>query len=374
VKLTEEFTQAVKAELNFTKEGQYTDQLRLNLSQSQWFDPSQIIIPKVFWEITTEKILVLEWLEGGPLLDADLSVPPSEKSLSERKKAITSLLFRAFFQQLYRDGFFHADPHPGNLFYLPDGRIAIIDCGMIGRLDPRTRQILTEMLLAIFDLDAQRCSQLTLELSESTNIPDLENLKLDYERMLRKYYDLSLSQFNFSEVVYKILQIARQNKIKVPGSLGLYAKCLANLEGTGRQFNPSLNLFDEIKPLMTDLFRLQLIGNTPLETSLRTILDLKTTFLKTPRQMDVFLNRLTSETLQWNIRLKDLDPVRRSIDESANRLSFSVVVGSLIMGAAIISTGANTPELIIVTDILFAAATLLGLWLIISILRSGRLK
>lgn len=374
VKLTEEFTQAVKAELNFTKEGQYTDQLRLNLSKSEWFDPSEIIIPKVFWEISTEKTLVLEWLEGGPLLDADLSFPPSEKSLPERKKAITSLLFRAFFQQLYRDGFFHADPHPGNLFYLPDGRIAIIDCGMIGRLDPRTRQILTEMLLAIFDLDAQGCSQLTLELSESTNIPDLENLKLDYERMLRKYYDLSLSQFNFSEVVYEILQIARQNKIKVPGSLGLYAKCLANLEGTGRQFNPSLNLFDEIKPLMTDLFRLQLIGNTPLQTSLRTVLDLKTTFLKTPRQMDLLLNRLTSETLQWNIRLKDLDPVRRSIDESANRLSFSIVVGSLIMGAAIISTGANTPELIIVTDILFAAATLLGLWLIISILRSGRLK
>ena len=175
-------------------------------------------------------------------------------------------------------------------------------------------------------------------------------------------------------MVYEILQIARQNKIKVPGSLGLYAKCLANLEGTGRQFNPSLNLFDEIKPLMTDLFRLQLIGNTPLQTSLRTVLDLKTTFLKTPRQMDLLLNRLTSETLQWNIRLKDLDPVRRSIDESANRLSFSIVVGSLIMGAAIISTGANTPELIIVTDILFAAATLLGLWLIISILRSGRLK
>jgi len=374
VKLTEEFTQAVKAELNFTKEAQYTDQLRLNLSKSQWFDPSEIIIPKVFWEITTEKILVLEWLEGGPLLDADLSVPPSEKSLSERKKAITSLLFRAFFQQLYRDGFFHADPHPGNLFYLPDGRIAIIDCGMIGRLDPRTRQILTEMLLAIFDMDAQGCSQLTLELSESINIPDLENLKLDYERMLRKYYDLSLSQFNFSEVVYEILQIARQNKIKVPGSLGLYAKCLANLEGTGRQFNPNLNLFDEIKPLMTDLFRLQLIGNTPLQTSLRTVLDLKTTFLKTPRQMDVLLNRLSSETLQWNLRLKDLDPVRRSIDASANRLSFSIVVGSLIMGAAIISTGANTQELIIIADILFAAATLLGLWLIISILRSGRLK
>lgn len=374
VKLTDEFTQAVKAELDFTKEAYYTDQIRRNLAKGEWFDPSQIVIPQVFWEITTKKVLVLEWLDGVPLLTADLSQPPSDLSVSERKQAITTLLFRVFFQQLYKDGFFHADPHPGNLFYLSDGRIALIDFGMIGRLDPRTQQILTEMLLAIFDLDAQRCSQLTLELSESTQTPDLESLKLDYERMLRKYYDLSLSQFNFSEVVYEILQIARQNKIKVPGNLGLYAKCLANLEGTGRQFNPKLNLFDEIKPLLTDLFRMQLIGNTPLQTSLRTVLDLKTTFLKTPRQMDVLLNRLTSETLQWNVRLKDLEPVRRSIDESANRLSFSIVVGSLIMGAAIISTGGTNPQFVLISDVLFAVASLLGLWLIISILRSGRLK
>ncbi|MFM7190208.1 MAG: AarF/ABC1/UbiB kinase family protein, partial [Microcystaceae cyanobacterium] len=170
------------------------------------------------------------------------------------------------------------------------------------------------------------------------------------------------------------LQIARQNRLKVPGNLGLYAKCLANLEGAGRQFNQDLNVFDEIKPLMTDLFRLQLVGNTPLQTSLRTVLDLKTIALRTPRQFEVLLNRLTSETLQWNLRLRDLEPVRRSIDSSANRLSFSIVVGSLIMGAAIISTGANTQQWIIVSNSLFTAASLLGLWLVISILRSGRLR
>ncbi|MFM7575540.1 MAG: AarF/UbiB family protein, partial [Microcystaceae cyanobacterium] len=308
------------------------------------------------------------------ILQANLALPPSSISLQERKKAITTLLFRVFFQQLYIDGFFHADPHPGNLFYLSDGRIALIDCGMIGRIDPRTQQILTSMLLAIFDLDAQGCAQLTLELSEFRNQTDLEQLTLDYERMLRKYYDLNLAQLNFSEIVYEILQIARQNRLKVPGNLGLYAKCLANLEGAGRQFNQDLNVFDEIKPLMTDLFRLQLVGNTPLQTSLRTVLDLKTIALRTPRQFEVLLNRLTSETLQWNLRLRDLEPVRRSIDSSANRLSFSIVVGSLIMGAAIISTGANTQQWIIVSNSLFTAASLLGLWLVISILRSGRLR
>ncbi|ACB51602.1 unknown [Crocosphaera subtropica ATCC 51142] len=374
VKLADEFSQAIKAELKFTKEANYTDKIRQNLSESRWFDPQQLVIPKVYWDLTTDKILVLEWLYGKPILQADLTIPESRKSIEKKKQEITTLLFRAFFQQLYLDGFFHADPHPGNIFYLDDGRIAIIDCGMVGKLDPRTQQILTELLLAIFDLDAQGCTQLTIELSESGKVESLEKLRNDYEQILRKYYDLSLSQFNFSEVVYEILQIARKNRLKVPGNLGLYAKCLANLEGAARQFNPEINLFDEIKPLMTDLFRRQLIGDTPLQTSLRTVLDLKSIYLKTPRQIDILLDRLSSETLQWNFRLKELEPLRRSVDASANRLSFSIVLGSLIMGAAIISIGSSTQELSLISSVLFAAASLLGVWLIISILRSGRLK
>ncbi|MDJ0599090.1 MAG: AarF/ABC1/UbiB kinase family protein [Crocosphaera sp.] len=374
IKLADEFSQAIKAELKFTKEATYTDKIRHNLSESRWFDPQKLVIPKVYWQLTTDKILVLEWLYGQPILQADLTIPESSQSIEKKKQEITTLLFRAFFQQLYLDGFFHADPHPGNIFYLDDGRIAIIDCGMVGKLDPRTQQILTELLLAIFDLDAQGCTQLTIELSESGKVESLEKLRNDYEQILRKYYDLSLSQFNFSEVVYEILQIARKNKLKVPGNLGLYAKCLANLEGAARQFNPEINLFDEIKPLMTDLFRRQLIGDTPLQTSLRTVLDLKSIYLKTPRQIDILLDRLSSETLQWNLRLRELEPLRRSVDASANRLSFSIVLGSLIMGAAIISIGSSTQELSVISSVLFAAASLLGVWLIISILRSGRLK
>lgn len=374
VKLADEFTQTVQAELNFTTEAGYTDTLRKNLAKTTWFDPNQVIIPKVYWQFTNEKFLVLEWLDGVPILTADITQPPTSKSLADRKQEITTLLFRAFFQQLYIDGFFHADPHPGNLFYLNDGRLAIIDCGMIGRLDPRTRERLTEMLLAIVDLDAKRCSQLTVELSESVGKSNLQRLEVDYERMLRKYYDLSLAEFKFSEIVYEFLQIARINKLKVPASLGLYAKCLANLEGAGRQFNPELNLITEINPLITDLFRRQLFGTSPLQTSLRSVLDLKSLSLKVPRQMDVFLDRLTTETLQWNVRIPDLEPVRRSIDKSANRLSFSIVLGSLIMGAAIISVGSNSQQLTFIANLLFAAAALVGSWLVISILRSGRLK
>ncbi|TRU84608.1 MAG: AarF/ABC1/UbiB kinase family protein [Microcystis novacekii Mn_MB_F_20050700_S1] len=374
VNLAEEFIKAVNAELDFTQEGHYTDQLRYNLTQSRWSEPKQLVIPKIYWHLTNSRLLVLEWLEGKQILEADVSRPATEQAISQRKSEITRILFRSFFQQIYIDGFFHADPHPGNIFYLDDGRVALIDCGMVGRLDPQTQQILTELLLAIVDLDAKRCSQLTIKLSESVVPITLVQLEVDYERMLRKYYNLNLNQINFSEVVYELLQIARRNRIKLPGNLGLFAKSLANLEGTARKFNPDINILEEVKPLLTNILEQQLIGSTPLQTALRTVLDLKSFSLKSPRQIEVLLDGLTSETLNVNLKIRELDNLRRSLDNSANRLAFSVIIGSLIIGAAIVTASTQSRQLTIISTGLFATASLIGLWLVVGILRSGRLR
>jgi ubiquinone biosynthesis protein len=369
-----EFTKALEDELDFRLEAGFTDELRQNLSRSRWFDPTQLVVAEIFWNLTSEKLLVMEWLDGVPILSANLNNVENGVSPEQKRQEITTVLFRAFFQQLYIDGFFHADPHPGNLFYLADGRIALLDCGMVGRLDPRTQQILTEMLLAIIDLDAGRCAQLTLQLADSSQPVILSRLENDYDRMLRKYHNVNLGEMNFSQVIYEILQVARNNKIRLPSNMGLYAKTLANLEGLARAFNPKVNLFDEIQPLITDLFRRQLLGDNPVRSLLRTALDIKSLSLQSPRQIELLLDRVTSETLQWNLSLRGLDGMRRTLDDAANRLSFSILVGSLIMGAAIISTKAQTTQLSFLSSVLFAAASLLGLWLIISILRSGRLK
>lgn len=373
--IAEEFCKALEAELDFTREASFTDELRRNLSKSKWFDPTKLVIAEIHWDVTSPKLMVMEWLDGVPILSAKIGTDYNNgKDPTVERKEITTLLFRAFFQQLYIDGFFHADPHPGNLFYLRDGRVAILDCGMVGRLDPRTQQILTEMLLATVDLDAQRCAQLTLQLADSTQPVILSRLESDYDRMLRKYHNLNVAQINFSQIIYEILQVARNNKIRLPTNMGLYAKTLANLEGVARGFNPELNFFDEIKPLLTDLFRRQLLGDSPFRSLLRTALDLKSLSLQSPRQIESLLDRVTSETLQWNISLRGLDGLRRTMDDSANRLSLSILVGSLIMGAAIISTKAQTVQLSLLNNILFAVASFLGLWLVFSTLRAGSRK
>lgn len=373
VGLAEEFSAALEAELDFTKEAQNTDLLRRNMSQSRWFDPQHLFIPGIYWTCTSKRLLVLDWLDGKPLLEAQLKVDLGKESITVRHEA-TTLLFRVFFQQLFVDGFFHADPHPGNIFYLDDGRVALLDFGMVGRIDPRTQQTLTEILLAIADLDAQRCAQLTIELSDSGQPANLSKLENDYTRLLRKYYNVNLEQIKFSEVFYELLQTARDNQLKIPSNLGLYAKAIANLEGVARTFDPQINLLDELKPLTVDLFQRQLLGENPIQTLLRTALDLKSLSFQSPRLIELLLERVTNENLTWHLSLKDLEPLRRSVDDSANRLSFSIVVGSLIMGAAIISTKVQTAELSLASTILFAAASFLGLWLIISILRSGRLR
>ena len=374
VGLAEEFSKAIIAELDFTTEAEYTQQLRQNLSDTKLFDSQQLVIPQVYDNLTTTKLLTIEWLDGVPILEAKLPEVTGNQSEAKRRSELTTLLFRAFFKQVYIDGFFHADPHPGNIFYLQDGRLALLDCGMIGRLDPRTQQILTEMLLAIVDLDARRCSQLTLELAEGGQQVNLNRLTNDYDSMLRKYYNRSISQINFSEVIYEVLQVSRNNKIRLPSNMGLYAKTLANLEGVARSFYPQVNLLDEIRPLMADVFRRQLLGERPAETLLRIGLDFKSLSLRSPRMVELLLDRVTSETLKWNLNIPRLDILAISLEDSANRLSFSILVGSLIMGAAIISTGSATTQVSVLSNVLFAVASLLGLWLILSILRSGRLK
>jgi ubiquinone biosynthesis protein len=365
VSLAEEFSTALQAELDFTQEASYTEALRQNLLAGRWFDPTKIMVPEIDRQLSTQKILVMEWLDGVPLLSAQFTGKDYGGSSDNERQAATVLLFRAFFQQYLVDGLFHADPHPGNLFYLHDGRVAVLDCGMMGRLDSRTQAALVEMILAIVSSDAQRCAQITLQLAEPMGEIDLSRLEWDYDRLLHKYNNQSLQNMNASEAFYEILQAARRNNLRWPSNIGLFAKSLANLEGAGRQFNPNVNVFEEVRPLMNDMFQRQLVGDDLLQSLLRTGLELKHLSLQSPRQLAFLLNRFSSETLKLNVTIQDLDGIQNGINEAANRRSVSTVVAALIVGAAIIAASAPTPQLQLISNILFGVASILGLWLLI---------
>jgi len=376
ISLADEVANALQAELNFCREANYCDQLRRNLAASSWFEPDRVLVPEILWELTTEKLMVMEWLDGVPLLSATLQDNGNgrqnrdangERQVTERQ-SMTTLLFRAFFQQIFFDGFFHADPHPGNLLYVGDGRIALLDFGLVGRLDPKTQQVLTEIALAVVNTDAARCSQLTLQLAENSDGTDPEQLERDYSRLMGKYRNLNLAQVRFSQLICEMMAIIRDRNLKMPGNMALYAKTLANLEGVVRQLNPDVNLVEEARPLMGDLFRQKLVSDQSVPAALTTALDLQRLLQKSPRQLQLLLERLTAGKLKFHLGLKDVEHLHRTLNSSANRLSFSIVVGALILGAAIVATHHH------LSLILFALASLLGFWLLLSIMRSGKLK
>lgn len=366
VALASEFARALEAELDFTREAHHTEKLRQNLNRARWFKGDHLVIPAIHWPLTTDKILVMDWLDGEPILAR------TEPRGRDRDREAVTLLVRAFMQQYLIDGFFHADPHPGNLFALADGRVGILDCGMVGTLDPRTRGVLTELLLAILSGDPKRCAKIALELTEPVGPVDLMRLEKDYGRLLRRYYNLTLSEVNTSEAFQQILQAGVRNNLRWPGSIGLFAKSLTNLEGTARQLNPELDLEQELQPLMGDLFRLQILGDSPLESMLQTALEFKNLSLTSPRQLSFLLDRLSSETLRLTITIPEVDKLRRSISESANRRTFGTVLSALIIGTAILGSGQQTAQVQLFSNVLFGAAAVLGLWLLVSMLRSGQ--
>lgn len=329
--LAEEFAVSLRAELDFNQEGKNTESLRASLAGSPWFESGRVIVPRVFWRYTSRRILILEWIDGLPILT---------HPLPEDAPELAALVVRAFFQQIYVDGFFHADPHPGNLFRWQQTEgsslnIALLDCGMIGTLDPRTQQILTEQLLAIVQEDPQRFAQLTLDLGQVVDNVNFARLQGEFDRLLRQYYNRSLTQINFGALLYDMLRILRENGIRLPGNIGLYVKALANLEGVARALDPEFNLVETVKPLITELFRRRLFGTAPLQELLRTALDFRGLLLNLPRRFDLLMQRVTAETFLLRVQVIGIEPVQAGLVDASRRISLSILAGALVLAGAL---------------------------------------
>lgn len=358
--LAEEFATSLRAELDFTREGKNTDILRASLRGSPWFDPERVVIPAVYWQYTTRRVPVLGWIEGQPILSQPLPAASPE---------LADLAVRAFFQQIYVDGFFHADPHPGNLFRLEDPRtqkldVALLDCGMTGSLDPRTQQLLTEQLLAIVQEDPQRFAQLTLDLGQVVDNVNFARLQGEFDRLLRQYYNRSLAEINFGALLYDMLRVLRENGIRLPGNIGLYVKALANLEGVARSLDPEFNLIETVKPLITELFRRRLLGTAPLQETLRAALDLRELLLNFPRRVDLLLQRITAETFQLRVQVSGWEPVQLSLLEASRRITSGLITAALILAGTLAFAFDSTGHLFWLGTVLFALAAFIGFGLL----------
>ena len=369
VGLADQVLEALVRELDFRIEASNTLRLQRSLEGSSFVPDGQIRLPQVVQQLSSRSVLVLEWIEGASILS-----PEAREALEAGPGlvATTTALLGAFVEQYFVEGFFHADPHPGNLKVLADGRVILLDAGMVGLFDPRTRSNLLDLVLALINQDGARATDVLEQIAPPARgvKVDRQHLQRQLDQLIAKSFSKPLEELNFALFLAALLQLANRSGLRVPGTLGLFVKSVTNLEGVGNSLNPAFSFTGEMQPLVAQLLARAVM--LPQERLMQFGLDLRNLTIDSPRQLSQLLRRFSSDELVFAIQLEGLEAVRSSLDRLSQRISLAILVASLLLSATVMATLAQQPLLRDVSEGLFVGATLFGLWLIVSLLRSSR--
>jgi len=368
--IVEEFSKTVRKELDFIVESKNAQRFKKNFA-----DYEGVCIPAVYPDLTTEKVIVMERFEGVRIDDIKgiEAIGIDRKELARRGVDI-------YFKMIFEDGFFHADPHPGNIFVLPDGRIGLMDFGIVGWVTPEMMEKMANAFLAIVRRDFDLLINQYIELGIVSDKVDIETFKREFKadlvELLQPLYDLSISEVNFASYIETLTHLMVRHNLTIPSDLLLMNKTMLILDNIGRQLDPDFNFMLIAEPYASRLVRRRLSPGRLLEKARDNIVEAVELAQTTPRQLHIFLKRALKDELNFNVNLIGMQRLIKDIDRSSNRLAFSVIVAAIIIGSTMLIQSGPEGEafgLPTIGMVGFFIAFVFGIWLLISIIRSGRL-
>ncbi len=366
ISIVDEFSRVITKEIDFTYEAHNIDKFCKNFKES-----TTVQIPRVFWEYTKHKVITTEEITGIRMSDY-LTQPHSD----EEKKAVAANGANAILQQIFIDGFFHADPHPGNLFILPDNAAAFVDFGIVGRLDEDTRDVVVNLLIAVSTKNINGIIKALEMLGSVAEEHSLRDFKHDISDFVERFYDIPLKQIEISTILPQAVELMTRHKLKIPPQFHVMIKALATMDGVARQLDPDFNTIAHTRPFVERLVHerhdpKRIYKNVALYSS--ELLDILKVI---PKDTYEIIKKIKTGTLKIEFEHQGLSKFIAEMDKSSNRISFSLVISALIIGSSLIIM-ANKGPLVYGFPVLgilgFVFAGLLGLGLAIGILRSGRL-
>jgi ubiquinone biosynthesis protein len=366
VGLVKEFRRNIMRELNFTREGRTVDRFAVNFADSE-----TVYTPKIFWDYTGDLVLTMEYVPGIKISDLE--------KLSEQGYDLKEIARRgsdAFLKQVLEFGLFHADPHPGNVFILPDQVICMLDYGMVGRLGQDLRDQLIDLLQALLNRDVDRIISQLLYSGELADESDLRSLRRDLHDFIEDYYDLVLQDIKVGRLLSEFIEILTQHRIHFPADYMLLAKALVIMEGVGRQLDPDFNMISQMRPYIKRMVLERFSPKNMSEQAGRIAHSYTSLAKNLPQDIKEFLNRLNRNQFKIDLEHRGLEKLVTDLDRSSNRVSFAVVIGSLIVGSSLVMQIDKGPMVLgfpVLGLLGYSIAGLLGLWLAVGILRSGRL-
>ena len=364
--LVREFAKSLNRELDLAAECRNAERISANMK-----DLPHIVIPGVHWQHTSARVNVQDYVDGVPGHRLDLLTPQAgfDRALLAQRGAQSVL------KMIVQDGLFHADPHPGNVFYLSDNRIAFIDFGMVGHLSERRRGELLQLLLGLVERRPSAVADVLLDWTGDEHGVNLSQLETEIEAFVDQYHGVPLAELSLGQMLSDVTAILRDHHLGLPSDLALLIKAFISLESMGRGLDPGFHVVTHATPILRKVVR---AGYRPQALAARGWTALVRTLSlaeQLPHDLSRLLRNARRGRVHVGIELAHLKRVGDQIDRAANRLAMALVIAALVVGSSIVMNVQGGPTLLglpLFGFLGFVGAVLGGIWLLLAMWRSAK--
>jgi ubiquinone biosynthesis protein len=355
-----QFAHSLRRELDFSAEGRNAERIAASFAEQP-----EIVVPRIHWQWSGERLNVQDFIEGVPGRAVTALPEGFDRRLLARRGA------RAVLKMVLEDGFFHADPHQGNVFYLPDNRLAFIDFGMVGRLPEARRYEVAELLHGLVDRDGGLVTQVLLGWSDAAEA-DSESLRADIDRFVDEYHGVPLKQLDFGAMLGDVVGILREHGLALPPDLALMIKAFITLEGLGRQLDPDFDIASEAAPFLREVILAHHAPDAIAKRGWRGLVSVADLLAGLPHDLARLLRIARRGSLRLEVDVPPLKAFGDQLDRAASRLTMGIVTAALIVGSSIALTVNRSDSVSLIGLLGFVGAMLGGLWVLVSVWRGGR--
>lgn len=364
--IVRELSQTTKRELDFINEGR-----NIEIFTNNFRDFEHVYVPKVFWDYTTDKILTTEYIDGIKISEID-----KLQATGCDLKFIAQIGGQFILKQIFEDGFFHADPHPGNIFVKDKDVIVPVDFGMMGRLDEALMEEVSDLFIGGIQKDADLIIRVLINIGSLEDDSDVRPLRADISEFIERYYGVPLKRINMRMIITEVFDVVTKYQLRAPSNLLLLMKAIGTYEDLARKLDPDFEIISLAKPYVRQLMGRRVNLNKIAYEGIKTLRDFYDLIKVLPRELELLLRKLKRGRFAIELQDRGLQNLMLEIDRSSNRIAFSLIIASLIVGSSLILNLKTGPQLLgypLFGMLGYIFAGILGIWLVIAILRSGRM-
>lgn len=366
VAVVAEFERSIKRELDFDIEAAAIERFGRNFQTDR-----TIYVPTVYRDYSTSKVLTMELMEGVKAASVEglMAAGLDPKLLASRGADLV-------LKQIFEHGFFHADPHPGNLMALPGNIVCFLDYGMMGGVSMRDREYLSRIFTGVVNQDAARITRTLLQLSGNQHLKDAGKLEYEIHALLQQYSYRRLKSINIGVMLSQLISLIISFRLKAPPNFYLLTKAIITIEGVGRMLDPDFDMINHTKPFAKKLLKERINPLKLAKDLYLSAIDLSALLRDIPSDIREILTQIEEGKIRLAFEHKGLESMQETLNQISNRIAFAIVLAALVMSSALVVLAGIPPQwrgIPLIGIVGFLGAGVMGFWLLISILRHGKM-